>query len=338
VPNRILRDGILESRAVSALTPMAELLYRKLMSVVDDYGRWHGDAALVRSRCYPLCPEQRSVEDVERDLVEISTPRFGTELVTRYIINGKKVLQINNFGQRQRSASKFPTPPADNCAQMPADNGHMPADDGHMLADDGQMPADDGHMLADDGQMPADDGHPLADDGGPRTSARNCPPRATRARVMRAHSESYSNANSDATTTSRAGGGVPPPKPSSSSLPPRAPAHWPATAAAVRERFPLADDAIVSRIIDSGLDVSNGHELTDQLLAAAVRHSYRPSHRGPAVLVPSVRSVLYTHWRQQTEPRASPSPPGGGKGAPVVTRADGTVDWEATDRAMGAKA
>ena len=40
MPNRILRDGILMSPRVNVLSSEAELFYRRLMSVVDDYGRF----------------------------------------------------------------------------------------------------------------------------------------------------------------------------------------------------------------------------------------------------------------------------------------------------------
>ena len=39
MPSRILREGINTSPKVNALSPMAELFYRRLMTVADDYGR-----------------------------------------------------------------------------------------------------------------------------------------------------------------------------------------------------------------------------------------------------------------------------------------------------------
>ncbi len=54
MPNRILREGILTSERVNLLSWEAEVFYRRLMSVVDDYGRFHAHPALLRrlaSRC-----------------------------------------------------------------------------------------------------------------------------------------------------------------------------------------------------------------------------------------------------------------------------------------------
>jgi hypothetical protein len=39
MPNRELREGILTSERINALTFPAEVFYRRLMSVVDDFGR-----------------------------------------------------------------------------------------------------------------------------------------------------------------------------------------------------------------------------------------------------------------------------------------------------------
>ena len=43
MPNRILRDTILRSERVARLSPTAELFYRRLMSVADDYGRYYAN-------------------------------------------------------------------------------------------------------------------------------------------------------------------------------------------------------------------------------------------------------------------------------------------------------
>jgi hypothetical protein len=114
LPNRILRDGILTSERVNALTPGAEILYRRLMSVVDDYGRYHGNPSLVLSACFPLTFDRVSLTDVREWLTEVGQ---SPALVDLYEVNGKKYLQINNFGQRTRSEPKFPPPSADNCQQ-----------------------------------------------------------------------------------------------------------------------------------------------------------------------------------------------------------------------------
>jgi hypothetical protein len=108
VPNRILREGILTSERVNALSPPAELFYRRLMSIVDDYGRFECQINVLLARGYPLALDRVSPSNVREWLTECCQQ----ELITEYSVNGKTYLQINNFGQRERS-SKYPAPPND---------------------------------------------------------------------------------------------------------------------------------------------------------------------------------------------------------------------------------
>lgn len=112
MPMRILRDGILGSVPVNSLSDSGEILYRRLMSVVDDYGRFEALPAILRARLFPLklaeWPEDRVATCLrECSSVEISE---GVPLVSLYSSGGKGFLQINNFDQRTRSHSKFPNP------------------------------------------------------------------------------------------------------------------------------------------------------------------------------------------------------------------------------------
>ena len=54
MPNMILREGILTSERVNSLTTEEEIFYRRLISVVDDYGRYYAKPELLRSACFPL--------------------------------------------------------------------------------------------------------------------------------------------------------------------------------------------------------------------------------------------------------------------------------------------
>lgn len=122
MPNRIIRDAILTSETVCSLGWAEEVFYRRLMSIVDDYGRYEANPQLLRSRCYPLQTDHVPVSDIEQWLIQCA----NAGLVQIYNVAGKRYLQINKFGQQQRSASKFPQPPADdiNCYQAPA-NEHL---------------------------------------------------------------------------------------------------------------------------------------------------------------------------------------------------------------------
>lgn len=125
MPTRLLRDGILTSEPVCSLTWGAEVLYRRLMSVADDHGRFHSIPKLIRAACYPLQIDKVSDADIGKWLTECVT----AALVSVYpASDGKRYLHVEKFGQQVRSRSKFPEPmdcnkqrlqsPASNCLQM----------------------------------------------------------------------------------------------------------------------------------------------------------------------------------------------------------------------------
>jgi len=104
MPNRILREGILTSEVVNKLRPEAELFYRRLMSIVDDYGRYFAHPALLRAACYPLRLDMTSEKQISGWLNEISE----VGLVCIYGNESTKYLEIKGFRQRRRYDSKYP--------------------------------------------------------------------------------------------------------------------------------------------------------------------------------------------------------------------------------------
>lgn len=107
MPSRIVRDGILESESVNLLSWEAELFYRRLMSVVDDYGRYNAIPLLLRSRCYPLQIDRVVDSHIEEWLKECTE----AGLIMLYSVSNKPYLEIIGFNQRTRQkTSKFPAP------------------------------------------------------------------------------------------------------------------------------------------------------------------------------------------------------------------------------------
>lgn len=108
MPNRIIREGILTSLRVNALNWEEEVFYRRLLSYVDDFGRCEAHAALLRAALFPLKLDQMREANVERLLTAVE--RAG--LVRLYTVEGKRFLEVDNFRQQTRSASKHPPAPA----------------------------------------------------------------------------------------------------------------------------------------------------------------------------------------------------------------------------------
>lgn len=123
MPNRIIREGILTSQRVNSLDWSEEVFFRRLLSVVDDYGRCEAHPALLRASLYPLQLDKVREVTVEKFLAATVAAR----LVQVYTVDEKRFLQVLNFRQQTRSSSKCPAPgtpdPVISCA---ADAQQMP--------------------------------------------------------------------------------------------------------------------------------------------------------------------------------------------------------------------
>lgn len=108
MPRRLLREGILRSKRVNSLSIEAELFYRRLMSVVDDYGRYEFDSEILLSYCYPRNSRGVCVADVMQMLRACAST--DPPLIVVYENGGSKYLEITDFKQITRTASKFPEP------------------------------------------------------------------------------------------------------------------------------------------------------------------------------------------------------------------------------------
>lgn len=108
MPSRILREGILTSERVDRLTPQGELFYRRLMSVVDDFGRFDGRPQMLRVSCFPLRVDRVREADISRWLDELQT----AGLIALYAVNGKPYLEMHDFRQQVRAKeSRYPAKP-----------------------------------------------------------------------------------------------------------------------------------------------------------------------------------------------------------------------------------
>lgn len=152
MPNRIVREGILTSEAVSSLSWAEEVFYRRLMSVADDHGRFHASPKLIRAACYPLLIDKVSDADIGKWLTSCVT----AALVSVYPApDGKRYLQIIKFGQQVRSASKYPGPTAPDgaCYQLLAD-AHLGVSVSEGVSVSSEANASDGKPSVDKSKRP----------------------------------------------------------------------------------------------------------------------------------------------------------------------------------------
>ena len=121
MPTRLLRDGILTSDRVNQLDDAAEVFYRRLHSIVDDFGCCDARPAILRTALYPLKIANKS----EDEIITYVCACMRAGLVDVYTCKGKPYLQVRDFRQQQRSKPKCPlTSEADcvatvsNCKQL----------------------------------------------------------------------------------------------------------------------------------------------------------------------------------------------------------------------------
>jgi hypothetical protein len=108
VPSRLLREGILDSTAVNELSFPAEVFYRRLMSVVDDFGRFDGRPAVLRGRLYSLKLDTVREAEISRWIAECE--KAG--LIVLYTVGGKPYILFDKLGSPRAKESKYPAPPS----------------------------------------------------------------------------------------------------------------------------------------------------------------------------------------------------------------------------------
>ena len=154
MPNRIVREGILTSERVNALSPNAEVFYRRLMSVVDDFGRFSANPTLLRAACYPLQLEVVKEVSIKKHLAEC----VDAGLIVLFTVAAKTFLELQDFRQQVRAReSKYPSPDSQGATTRVADAAHVPRTcvaDAHL---DGDGDGDDKEQQ---GASPAGEAHP----------------------------------------------------------------------------------------------------------------------------------------------------------------------------------
>jgi hypothetical protein len=128
MPNRIIREGILTSPKVAKLGWPEEVFYRRVLSVVDDFGRYYADPGMLRAACYPRQLAKVSDSDVGKWLGACS----DAALVRVYPAeDGERYLEVVKFDQQVRAKkSRFPAMRSGcvaSATQAPA-NAHLDVD------------------------------------------------------------------------------------------------------------------------------------------------------------------------------------------------------------------
>ncbi len=110
MPDRIVRAAILTSERVDRLDEGAENFYRRLLNVVDDYGRFDARPIVLRTALYPIRSDSHvstSLENITARLQQCA----AAGLVILYEVTQKPYGILLNLGAPRARSSRFPDPP-----------------------------------------------------------------------------------------------------------------------------------------------------------------------------------------------------------------------------------
>lgn len=141
MPNRILKESICTSDKISQCSWFEEVLFYRLIVNCDDFGRFDGRTAVIKSRLFPLADSLtlKSVDDAVKKLVSIG-------LVSCYEANGKPFLFLPTWNEHQNiraKKSKYPEP-ENICKQMISDDCKCPRNPIRIQSEAGNAHARDG--------------------------------------------------------------------------------------------------------------------------------------------------------------------------------------------------
>lgn len=122
--SRVVRGEIVKSRldcwiklssSLSRVSLEAELLFRNLISLCDDYGRFDGDAEIIAAHAYPR-RRAISAETVDGWLAELAFADGDDGPIELYFVDGRRFVRLVNWEihrgkSRRGSVSRWPQPP-----------------------------------------------------------------------------------------------------------------------------------------------------------------------------------------------------------------------------------
>lgn len=113
MPTRYLKPGVRDSDLIDSLSPMAEILFYRLLVTVDDFGRFDARPSMIKSSCFPV------KEDVtSKECNSLLEELFVKGLIDVYMYENKPFLQFLKWDNVPRaSESKFPIK-TDTCTNV----------------------------------------------------------------------------------------------------------------------------------------------------------------------------------------------------------------------------
>ena len=92
MPNRIIKDSLLDSDTVNQLTAEEERLFTRLIVIVDDYGRYDGRIKRILSAVFPI-----KREITEEQILKWMDNLEEAKLIFRYTVKNKPYFLIRKW-------------------------------------------------------------------------------------------------------------------------------------------------------------------------------------------------------------------------------------------------
>jgi len=104
MPNRIVREGFLDSESINQLSDATEVVFHRLLLIADDAGRTDARPDVLLSKLFPSSSKRRP-KDIDQRLKEC----IDAKLVVKYEFRGVPYIQISRWQRTSKTVySKFP--------------------------------------------------------------------------------------------------------------------------------------------------------------------------------------------------------------------------------------
>jgi hypothetical protein len=119
MPDRMVREAARFSTRLEKISPQAELMFWRLITVPDDYGIYYADPAQLRAAIWPTNPRNIRTTEVARWRDELA----AAGIIAAFEVEGVRYIELLRFGQADKlkhPRRRHPAPPstADDPAQL----------------------------------------------------------------------------------------------------------------------------------------------------------------------------------------------------------------------------
>lgn len=116
MPTRYLKPEIRDSETLDSLSPLAEVLFYRLLVSVDDFGRIDARSSYIKSVCFPV-RDTFTAKDAEKYLQELNEKN----VITLYEIDSRRYLQMSKWANIPRSKESKCPQMLNTCIQVYTD-------------------------------------------------------------------------------------------------------------------------------------------------------------------------------------------------------------------------